>query len=48
MNTFIGTGPFNPIYWVFLFAWTPSLIVIDEFVKWMRRRRELKKGGLEQ
>jgi Ca2+-transporting ATPase len=45
MNNFIGTGPFKPIYWLFLFAWTPSLIIIDEFVKWTRRRKELKKGG---
>jgi potassium/sodium efflux P-type ATPase len=48
MNTFIGTGPFNPIYWLFLFAWTPSLVIIDEFVKWMKRRMDLKKGGLER
>jgi len=48
MNNFIGTGPFNPIYWLFLFAWTPSLIIIDEFMKWVRRRRDLKKGGKER
>jgi Ca2+-transporting ATPase len=48
MNQFIGTGPFNPIYWLFLFAWTPSLILIDELVKWMKRRRDLRKEGVER
>ncbi len=48
MNKFIGTGPFNPIYWLFLFAWTPSLIVIDEIAKWFKRRNDQRKTGGNQ
>ncbi len=45
MNEFVGTDPFNPIYFIFLFAWTPSLIVVDEIAKMIIRKREQKKGG---
>lgn len=44
MNQFIGTGPFPFHYWLFLFAWTPSLIVVDEIVKLFKRRADLRKG----
>lgn len=47
MNKFIGTGPFPPIYWVFLAAWIPSLIVVDEIAKYFKRRKEKKSGGKE-
>jgi potassium/sodium efflux P-type ATPase len=42
-NNFIGTGPFALKYWLFLAAWIPSLIVMDEIRKWLFRRKE--KGG---
>lgn len=45
MNHFIGTGPFPVHYWLFLFAWIPSLIVVDEFVKIFKRRAEIRKGN---
>lgn len=47
MNKFIGTGPFPPIYWVFLAAWIPSLIVVDEIAKYFKRRKDKKSGGKE-
>jgi magnesium-transporting ATPase (P-type) len=45
MNTFIGTGPFPPIYWLFLFAWIPALIIPDEIAKYFKRRKERLSGG---
>jgi magnesium-transporting ATPase (P-type) len=36
---FVGTGPFPLMNWLFLFAWTPVLLVIDEIRKWLIRRR---------
>lgn len=45
MNRFIGTGPFPPIYWLFLLAWVPALIVVDEIAKWIKRRKEKRSGG---
>lgn len=45
MNSFIGTGPFPPIYWLFLVAWIPSLIIVDEIAKYFKRRKEKKSGG---
>jgi potassium/sodium efflux P-type ATPase len=45
MNKFIGTGPFPPIYWLFLFAWIPSLIVVDEIAKYFKRRKDKRSGG---
>jgi potassium/sodium efflux P-type ATPase len=36
---FIGTGPFPMEYWLFLFAWTPALLVVDEVRKlWLFKR----------
>ncbi len=45
MNTFIGTAPFPPIYWLFLFAWVPALIVPDEIAKYFKRRKDRLSGG---
>jgi len=45
MNKFIGTGPFPPIYWLFLLIWTPSLIIVDEIAKYFKRRKDKKSGG---
>lgn len=45
MNRFIGTSPFPPIYWVFLLAWVPALIVVDEIAKYFKRRKDSKSGG---
>ncbi len=42
MNTFIGTAPFPLSYWVFLFAWTPSLLILDELRKAYLNRKERK------
>jgi hypothetical protein len=46
MNAFIGTGPFPPIYWLFLILWIPSLLLIDEFAKAIIRRRDARRGGI--
>jgi magnesium-transporting ATPase (P-type) len=35
----IGTAAFPPINWLFLFAWTPSLLLADELRKALVRRR---------
>jgi potassium/sodium efflux P-type ATPase len=36
---FIGTGPFPVENWLFLFAWTPALLLVDEVRKlWIHRR----------
>jgi magnesium-transporting ATPase (P-type) len=45
-----GTASFPLVNWVFLFAWTPSLLLADELRKTLLRRREkernhLSKGG---
>ena len=40
---FIGTNSFPLINWVFLFAWTPSLLLMDELRKWTVRKRMQKK-----
>jgi Ca2+-transporting ATPase len=45
MNEFIGTAPFPPIYWLFLFAWAPALIIPDEIAKYFKRRKDRLSGG---
>jgi potassium/sodium efflux P-type ATPase len=40
---FIGTNSFPLVNWVFLFAWTPSLLLIDEMRKWVLRKRLQRK-----
>jgi magnesium-transporting ATPase (P-type) len=35
-----GTAAFPVQYWLFLFAWTPLLIIVDEIRKYFVRRRE--------
>jgi magnesium-transporting ATPase (P-type) len=39
-----GTAAFPATYWLFLFAWTPSLIVVDELRKYLLRRQARRKG----
>ena len=39
-NNFIGTGPFNPKYWLVLISMIPSLIIADEIRKWVLRIRK--------
>lgn len=41
----IGTSAFPGSHWVFLFAWTPSLIVVDEARKALVRRRDRRSSG---
>ena len=41
---FIGTYSFPLANWGFLFAWTPSLLLIDELRKWFLRKRLARKG----
>jgi len=36
---FIGTAAFPIQNWIFLFAWTPILLLVDEIYKWTRRSR---------
>jgi magnesium-transporting ATPase (P-type) len=39
LNQVFGTAPFALANWLFLLAWTPSLLLADEVRKaWMRRR----------
>ncbi len=47
LNRFIGTGPFEAKYWLFLLAFAPILIIPDEIVKFFKRRKEKKLGGAE-
>jgi Ca2+-transporting ATPase len=46
LQEFIGTAPFPLINWLFLFAWTPSLLLVDEARKALERRRAKQRGGL--
>lgn len=39
-NEVFGTAPFAPVYWLFLVAWVPALLVADELRKAVLRRRE--------
>jgi magnesium-transporting ATPase (P-type) len=41
-----GTAGFAPVNWLFLFAWTPSLLLADEVRKALLRRRERKKKDM--
>jgi len=40
LRSIIGTAAFPMSYWLFLFAWTPALLIVDELRKALRRRRE--------
>ena len=40
LNKVVGTAPFDPKNWLFLLAWTPSLLLVDEVRKALLRRRE--------
>lgn len=40
MNHFIGTGPFNFKYFLFLMAWIPALPIVDEIRKIIVRSKE--------
>ncbi len=40
---FIGTNSFPLGNWLFLFAWTPSLLLVDELRKWVVRKRLMHK-----
>ena len=46
LNRFIGTGPFEAKYWLFLFVFAPILIIPDEIVKYFKRRKMKKLGGV--
>jgi len=39
LQTFIGTNAFPIRNWLFLFAWTPALLLVDELRKFLLRRR---------
>ena len=39
LQNVFGTAPFPAVYWLFLLAWIPSLIVVDEIRKFLLRRR---------
>jgi P-type Ca2+ transporter type 2C len=45
MNAFIGTGPFPASYWLFLVPFIPSLIIIDEVAKFIKRKFDSNKGA---
>lgn len=40
LQTFIGTNAFPLRNWLFLFAWTPALLLVDELRKFLVRKRE--------
>jgi Ca2+-transporting ATPase len=39
LNMFIGTAPFPLSNWLFLFAWMPALLLVDEVRKFLARRQ---------
>ncbi len=43
---FIGTAAFPLSNWLFLSAWTPALLIVDEIRKWLLRQRSGIKGFL--
>ncbi|MFH1084729.1 MAG: cation-translocating P-type ATPase, partial [Chloroflexota bacterium] len=45
MHTFIGTNAFPLRNWLFLFAWTPSLFLVDEVRKALVRARSRRFGA---
>ena len=46
LQGFIGTAAFALPNWLFLFAWTPSVVIVDELRKAMLRRREERSRAL--
>ncbi len=50
-QNFIGTAAFPLKNWLFLFAWIPSLLIVDEFrkvlLRWREQRRLLRLRGGE-
>jgi Ca2+-transporting ATPase len=42
LNAFIGTAPFPLTNWLFLFAWMPALLLVDEVRKFLVRRRSVQ------
>jgi magnesium-transporting ATPase (P-type) len=40
-----GTAAFPVEYWLFLLAWAPALLIVDEFRKALVRRRERRAAG---
>jgi len=45
---FFGTASFPLVNWMFLFAWTPSLLLADECRKALLRRRERERNNLSE
>ena len=45
MHGLFGTADFPLRYWLFLFAWTPSLLIVDEIRKAVLRSRERRRSG---
>ena len=45
LHGLFGTADFPLHYWLFLFAWTPSLLVVDEIRKAALRSRERRHSG---
>jgi len=43
-NGLFDTGPFPPINWLFMLAWAPSLLLLDELRKARARRQERRLG----
>lgn len=39
LQHFIGTNAFPASYWLFLFLWTPALLLVDEVVKMIKRSK---------
>jgi magnesium-transporting ATPase (P-type) len=47
-QAFVGTASFPLRNWLFLFAWTPSLLLLDELRKWLARRRDTHRRDAEK
>jgi len=47
LRAVFGTAPFPLVNWLFLFAWTPALLLVDELRKAWLRWREQRQGGHE-
>jgi potassium/sodium efflux P-type ATPase len=43
MQDFIGTGPFDAKYWLYLLLWVPSLPLVDSIWKAVQNRKEKQK-----
>jgi len=46
LHPIFNTAPLDGIDWLYVFAWAPVILVVDELRKAFLRRRESKRGGV--